>query len=188
MKIIVGLGNPGKQYQTTRHNVGYLVLAELANRFATGKPRARFHADVLEARLGVESVLLMCPTTYMNRSGLSVSEACRFYKIPNENALVVCDDINLPFGKIRMRPEGGAGGQKGLQDVIRVLGGEKVPRLRIGVSAPNSGIALADYVLAQFDEFEKKELPFVLKTAADAAALWATDGIDEAMNRFNAIR
>ena len=185
MKLIVGLGNPGKTYQATRHNIGYLVLSELANRHAVGRPKSRFHADVLDAGIGGQNVLMLCPTTYMNRSGLSVQEASRFYKTPLEDILVVCDDLNLPFGRRRVRPEGSAGGQKGLADVIRMLASDKVPRLRYGIGSPPGNMDAADYVLASFTEPEKKELQFGLKAAADAIACWVTDGIDRAMNKYN---
>lgn len=185
MKLVVGLGNPGPKYRKTRHNIGYLVLSELANRFAHGNPRNKFHADTLDVRIGGEQVLLLCPTTFMNRSGLSVQEASRFYKVPNEDILIVCDDLNLSFARLRIRSEGGAGGQKGLKDIIRVLG-EKVPRLRFGIGSPPGNLDAADYVLANFTETEIKELELELKRTADAIECWLKSGINEAMNRFNA--
>ncbi len=112
MKIVVGLGNPGAKYRANRHNVGYLILSELAGRLAKTPPKAKFQADVLDISLGDEKVLLLCPTTYMNNSGRSVSEAVRFYKASPEDVFVVCDDLDLPFAKLRIRGEGGCGGQK----------------------------------------------------------------------------
>jgi len=185
MKIVVGLGNPGAKYRATRHNVGYLILSELAGRFAKTPPKAKFHADMLEIQLNQKTVLLLCPTTYMNNSGRSVSEAVRFYKLLPEDVLVVCDDLDLPFAKIRIRAEGGAGGQKGLKDIARVLGTEKFPRLRFGIDRPPGQADPADYVLSDFKSEEKKELPLALKIAADAVECCLTEGLAIAMNKYN---
>jgi len=189
MKLIVGLGNPGAKYRMTRHNVGYMVLAELAERFSSGRgvrPLGKFHGDLVDIRdPGGESVLLLAPTTYMNRSGVSVGEAVRFYKMPLNDILVVCDDLNLPFCKLRLRSEGGSGGQKGLADILRVLGTEKVPRLRIGIGSPPGQMDAAEYVLMNFTEKERPDWEITVKQAADAAVCWINRGIDEAMNRYN---
>ena len=185
MKIVVGLGNPGAKYRANRHNAGYLILSELADRFAKTPPRAKFHADTLEVRLNQQAVLLLCPTTYMNHSGRSVSEAVRFYKLSAEDLLVVCDDLDLPFAKIRIRPEGGCGGQKGLKDIARLLGTEKFPRLRFGIGRPPGRLDPADYVLSDFSAEEKKELPLALKIAADAVECCLTEGLADAMNKYN---
>ncbi len=185
MKLVVGLGNPGSRYQGTRHNVGFMVLAEMATRFPKEKPRSRFHGDVLDIRFGTEQVLLLGPTTYMNRSGLSVAEAAKFYKIEPKDVLIVCDDLNLPFSKLRFRAEGGSGGQKGLADIIRMLGTETVHRLRIGIGGPPGQMDAADYVLMNFTEKERPELAVVLKQAADAVECWIVAGIQEAMNKYN---
>ena len=186
MKIIVGLGNPGAKYRSTRHNVGYLILSELAVRLAAGsKPKARFHADMLDISYRGEQVLFLCPTTFMNRSGTSVSEAVRFYKLPPENVLVICDDFNIPFAKLRFRTDGSAGGQKGLADIIRLLGTDKIPRMRFGIGPPGEHQDAADFVLADFNEAEKKALPLELKRAADAVECFLSEGLTEAMNRFN---
>jgi len=179
------LGNPGAKYRANRHNAGYLILSELAERFAKTPPRARFHADTLEIQLSCAAILLLCPTTYMNKSGLSVSEAVRFYKLPPEDVLVVCDDLDLPFAKVRIRTEGGCGGQKGLKDIARVLGTEKFPRLRFGIGRPPGQADPADYVLSDFSTEEKKELPLALKIAADAVECCLTEGLTVAMNKFN---
>jgi len=189
MKIVVGLGNPGAKYRANRHNAGYLVLSELASRFAKTPPRARFHADTLEIQLNRPSnhgtVLLLCPTTYMNHSGRSVAEAVRFYKLLPEDIFVICDDLDLPFAKIRIRAEGGCGGQKGLKDIARLLGTEKFPRLRFGIGRPPARVDPADYVLSDFSAEEKKELPLALKIAADAVECSLTEGLAEAMNKYN---
>lgn len=187
MKLVVGLGNPGTKYRRTRHNVGYLVLSELAMRHAAGNtPKAKFHGDLLDFRdMQGDAVQLLCPTTYMNRSGLSVSEAARFYKIRNENMLIVCDDLNLPFAQLRFRSEGGSGGQKGLADIIQMLGTDKIPRLRVGIGQPPGQMDAADYVLMNFTEKESPELAVALKEAADAVEHWVNNGISETMNRYN---
>ena len=189
MKLVVGLGNPGNKYRMNRHNVGYMVLAELAEKFSGGqpiRPQSKFHGDLLTLRdVGEEPVLLLAPTTYMNRSGLSVGEAVNFYKIPPNDVLVVCDDLNLPFCKLRFRSEGGAGGQKGLADILRVLGTEKVHRLRIGIGSPPGQMDAADYVLMNFTEKERPDLEVTIKQSADAIVCWLNKGIDEAMNRYN---
>jgi peptidyl-tRNA hydrolase, PTH1 family len=185
MKLVVGLGNPGRRYQGTRHNVGYLVVAEVARRSAAGPAQAKFRGEVVEARLGDQRVLLLSPTTYMNRSGQSVHEARRFYKLPDEAILVVCDDLNLPVGKLRLRARGSAGGQKGLEDIIARLGTDEFARLRIGIGSPPEGWDWADYGLSKFRPEEAAEIDQAVQRAADAVAGWAQEGIDVSMNRYN---
>lgn len=185
MKIVVGLGNPGIKYRANRHNVGYMILSELAAKLAATSPKAKFHADTMDVRVQGESVLLLCPTTFMNRSGTSVLEASRFYKIEPENIFVVCDDLDLPFEKLRIRPEGGSGGQNGLRDIARVLGTDKFPRMRFGIGRPPGRMDAAKYVLMDFTSEEKKTLPIALKTAADAVECFLCKGLSEAMNHYN---
>ena len=167
MKLIVGLGNPGAKYRMTRHNVGYMVLAELAQKLSGSqaiRPQSKFHGDLVDIREpGGETVLLLAPTTYMNRSGLSVGETVGFYKMPPSDVLVVCDDLNLPFTRLRFSSEGSSGGQKGLADILRVLGTEKVPRLRIGIGNPPGQMDAADYVLMNFTEKERPDLEIMIK-------------------------
>jgi PTH1 family peptidyl-tRNA hydrolase len=186
MKLLVGLGNPGKRYAATRHNVGFLVVEELAGRWGAGRPRKRFDAEVAEATCGGESALLLRPQTFMNCSGTSVLAVRDFYKIDNRDLLIICDDFNLPVAKLRMRARGSAGGQKGLQDIIRCLGTESVPRLRIGIGLPPENWDAADYVLSKFNEDEQPEMRAAIQRAADAATVWATGGIEPGMNQFNA--
>ena len=191
MKLIVGLGNPGAKYRMTRHNVGYMVLTELAQKFSGGqaiRPQSKFHGDLVNIREpGGETILLLAPTTYMNRSGLSVGEAVGFYKILPSDVLIVCDDLNLPSSRLRLRSEGGSGGQKGLADILRVLGTEKIPRLRIGIGSPPGQMDAADYVLMNFTEKERPDLEITIKQAADAVVCWLNKGINEAMNLYNRI-
>jgi PTH1 family peptidyl-tRNA hydrolase len=185
MKLIIGLGNPGRKYQGTRHNVGYLTLAELARQFAVGRPKAKFHGEVLDADLAGQRALLLSPMTYMNNSGASVQAAQDFYKLPLEDLLVVSDDLNLPLGTLRIRPDGSAGGQKGLADIIRSLGTEQFPRLRIGIGSPPEGWDAADYVLGMFTREELPEVEKAVARAADAAVDWARKGIQYSMNQYN---
>lgn len=185
MKLVVGLGNPGKKYEGTRHNVGFEVVAEVARRHGSGKPRAKFSGEVVEADVGGEKLVLLCPTTYMNRSGGSVLAARDFYKLSDDEVLIVCDDINLPVAKLRIRPKGSSGGQKGLADIIRRLGGDEVSRLRVGVGAPPEGWDAAGYVLGKFTRQEQKEIEPAILDAADAVTVWARDGIATCMNQYN---
>jgi PTH1 family peptidyl-tRNA hydrolase len=185
VKLVVGLGNPGRRYAETRHNVGFAVLAELARRFATSRPKGKFQGEVVEADLDGQKALLLSPVTYMNQSGISVQLARAFYKTPNEDLLVICDDLNLPLAKLRFRARGSSGGQKGLADVIRKLGTEEFSRLRIGIGAPPEGWEGTDYVLARFAREELPEIENAVSRAADAVAVWAREGIEHCMNQFN---
>jgi PTH1 family peptidyl-tRNA hydrolase len=187
MKLIVGLGNPGQKYEKTRHNVGYAVLDELERRggMSAAQRRSAFHGLRTVVHIGEEKALLLWPHTYMNRSGISVAEACQFYKLDHEDLLVVCDDFNLPLAKLRFRPDGSAGGQKGLADIIRSLGTEDVPRLRIGIGPVPARLAGTDFVLGRFAKDEAVEASLSIARAADAVADWVRRGIDECMNLYN---
>ena len=196
MKLVVGLGNPGDRYRGTRHNVGWEVLAELARRHAPdARPESNFEADVLriavppgKGRPVFESAdaLLVSPLTYMNLSGRSVAAAAGFYKIEPADVLVVCDDLNLPPGRLRLRGKGSAGGQNGLKDVIARLGTGEFPRLRVGVGRPPGRVDAADHVLARPTADERTELDLAVPDAADAVELWLTRGLQAAMNAANA--
>jgi len=187
MKLIVGLGNPGAQYDKTRHNVGFMVADALANRHASSQvPRSRFHAVTLDIHIGGEKALLIKPTTYMNRSGQSVGEAARFFKLdPQEDIVVLVDDIALPVGHIRVRKRGGSGGHNGLSDIDRILGGEDYMRVRIGVGEVPGLMNQADWVLSRFMAEERDDVERSIARAADAAERIVTDGIVKAMNEFN---
>lgn len=185
MKLVVGLGNPGRRYHGTRHNIGYAVLGELARRFGVTPPKARFHGEVVEAELSGQKALLLSPTTFMNLSGTSVQEAKSFYKLTNEDMLVICDDLNLPVGKLRFRSRGSSGGQKGLEDIIRRVGTEDFSRLRIGVGTAPEGWSWADYVLSKFAADELPVIEQAVKVATDAVAAWASQGIEFCMNQYN---
>ena len=185
MKLVVGLGNPGRRYEGTRHNIGYRVLAELARRFAAGVPKARFHGVVVEADLNGQKTLLLSPTTFMNLSGTSVQEAKSFFKLDNQDLLIVCDDLNLPVGKLRFRSRGSSGGQKGLEDIIQRLATEDFPRLRIGVGTAPEGWDWANYVLGKFTGDELSAIAEAVGQATDAVAAWAHQGIEFCMNQYN---
>ncbi len=186
MKLVVGLGNPGAEYRKTRHNVGFEVIAELCRRHAGTAPQRRFDGEFVEAFIGSEKILLLTPLTYMNLSGRSVGAAVDFYKFPLENLLVVCDDLNLEPGRLRLRANGSAGGQNGLKDIFRRLASEEVPRLRVGIGRPPGRMTATDYVLGNFSEREREGFDQAVAEAADGVELWTRDGIVAAMNVVNA--
>jgi PTH1 family peptidyl-tRNA hydrolase len=177
MKLIVGLGNPGRRYEGTRHNVGFILVGELAKRLSASGLKTRFQGETAEADLDGEKTLLLTPTTFMNLSGASVLAARDFYKIPEENLLVVCDDLNLPLAKLRVRAAGSAGGQKGLEDIIR--------RLRIGIGAPPPGWSWPDFVLSKFTKEEIPAMEQAVARAIEAIEVWAREGVQTCMNRYN---
>jgi len=185
MKLIVGLGNPGRKYAGTRHNVGFEVLAELAKRLGADKPKSRFDGELTEAQIDSQRVLLLWPLTYMNNSGGCVQPTRDFYKVASEDLLVVCDDVSLPTGKLRLRAKGSSGGQKGLKDIIGRLGTEEFPRLRIGIGTQPPGWELADYVLSKFSSDEEPVVREAISKAADAAIDWIRSGLAPAMNKYN---
>lgn len=187
MKLVVGLGNPGRKYAGTRHNVGFEVLAELASRCGAGGPQIKFEVELLDVQLSGARVLLAAPQTYMNLSGRAVRQIVAFYKLPLDEILVVSDDLNLPCGKLRLRRAGSAGGQKGLQNIMDQLGSQELARLRIGIDRPvNDRVDPADYVLSRFFSEQRRIMDDVIPAAADAVELWVSEGIDAAMNRVNA--
>ena len=184
MRLVVGLGNPGREYAGTRHNVGFMVIDELARRDGNVGFRRRFRSEIGETSYPGGKLILLKPQTYMNLSGNAVREAINWYHLSREDVLLVFDDLDLPFGTIRLRPTGSAGGHNGMRSVLEQLGGTDIPRLRIGIGR---GRAEAEsYVLSPFSRDQEKELPFLIPTAADAATTWATDGIVAAMNKHNA--
>jgi peptidyl-tRNA hydrolase, PTH1 family len=185
MKLVVGLGNPGRKYEGTRHNLGYAVLAAMVEKYPSSRPKEKFHGEVVETDLEGEKILLLAPLTYMNRSGLSVRTARDFYGLADSDLLVVCDDLNLPLGKMRFRSGGSAGGQKGLEDIIRVLGTEEFPRLRIGIGSPPEGWDASDYVLGRFPGDQRAEIDEAIKQAAEAVAGWVRQGLAYCMNHYN---
>ncbi len=188
MKIVVGLGNPGIEYDRTRHNVGFDAIDRLARRTvdpSASTARARFGGSCLEATVGSERVLLLKPLTYMNRSGQSVGEAVRFHKLDaSRDLLVLVDDLALPCGAIRIRPDGSPGGHNGLGDIERALGTDRYPRLRIGIDAPGR-VPQKDYVLGKFRPDQQPAVEAGIEDAVKATLCWIESGLETAMNRFN---
>ena len=185
MKLVVGLGNPGRKYVQTRHNVGFVILDELSRRHAMGGQRHQFQGLTQELSIASQRVLLLWPQTFMNRSGESVRQAVRFFKLAIDDTLIVCDDFQLPLEKLRIRGQGSSGGQKGLEDVVRQLGTDRVARLRIGVGPVPTKQHGADFVLGRFSAAESSRLGPVLACAADAVECWVRDGTATAMNEYN---
>lgn len=186
MKLVVGLGNPGQKYAGTRHNIGFDVVSELARRWNAAPSKLKFEAETTDVLIGATKVLLLAPQTYMNASGRSVQAAVSFYQIELEDVFVICDDMNLPVGRNRIRKSGSAGGQKGLKNICDHLRSDEVPRLRVGVGAPPGTQSGADFVLSKFAKAERAEIDLAVARAADAVECWAKQGIAAAMNAFNA--
>ncbi len=186
MKVIVGLGNPGTKYDGTRHNIGFVVLGMLGRKFQAGPVSRGHEAEMAELLIGSEKVLLFAPQTYMNLSGRAVGSLARFYKLMPEDLLVVCDDLNLPCGQLRMRAGGSSGGQKGLQDIIRHLGTEQIARLRFGIGRPPGSMDASTYVLKPFLPAERETVEHACHQAVEAAEMWVREGATAAMNQVNA--
>ncbi|MCA8986948.1 MAG: aminoacyl-tRNA hydrolase [Planctomycetaceae bacterium] len=185
MKLVTGLGNPGRKYQQTRHNVGFMVLTELSRRWNGSPSSLKFDAEIREASFQGERLILCAPQTYMNLSGQSVAPLARFYKIELEDILIICDDMNLPLGKLRLRASGSSGGQNGLKSIFQRLGSETVPRLRFGIGRPPERMDPAAYVLQNFLPAEQDLVDRTIQRAADAVENWCQEGIVAAMNRVN---
>ncbi len=194
MKLIVGLGNPGKKYEQTRHNVGFIIAAKVASLAGADPSKVRFEGEFAEGMTPrpsgsgavQEKLAILWPHTYMNASGKSVRKACDFYKLEPAEVLVICDDVELAVGRLRVRGSGSAGGQRGLADIIRHLGTDQVPRLRLGIGRPPQGWETADYVLGKFSKTEIETFEQATTKAAHAALDWACGGVAFAMNRHNA--
>ncbi len=185
MKLIVGLGNPGKKYSNQRHNLGFMVIDRLAESLNTDISNNKFKADYEKTSLGGESVILAKPMTYMNLSGHAVQGLASFYKVEFSEILIVCDDLNIDFGRIRIRKKGSDGGHNGLKSIITCLGSQNFPRLRLGVGLPNGSGDVSNYVLSQFGGQDKKDLDSFIERAKDAVLGFITDSIQSAMNQYN---
>jgi PTH1 family peptidyl-tRNA hydrolase len=185
MKLVVGLGNPGPRYNGTRHNIGFAVLDYLVAGSRLSSWRSRFESDVAEMVESVEHVLLVKPQTFMNLSGRAVWQFVDFYKLPLNDLLVICDDIALPTGKLRVRAKGSDGGQKGLRSIQGSLGTDEYARLRIGVGSPDEQMDAADYVLSRFKPGERDGVEDAIAKAAQGVLTWVRSGIDVCMNQVN---
>ena len=184
--LIVGLGNPDRKYENTRHNCGWLALDCIAEKLGCKVNKIKFKSFVGEASVGGKKVLLIKPTTYMNNSGQAVVEAMNFYKIKPENVIVIFDDISLDVGKMRIRQKGSDGGQKGMRSIIYLSGSDAFPRIKIGIGAkPNPNWDLADWVLSKFTDDERKTLDAIFDNAYRAVELILDGKIDRAMNLYN---
>jgi len=183
--LIIGLGNPGREYKDTRHNIGFMLIDHIAVRLDARGMKLQSKAIVISAHYEERKIILAKPQTYMNLSGQSVQGLLHFYKIPIENLIVAHDDLDLPFGTIRIRPSGGPGGQRGMADAIEKLGTKDFPRLRMGIGRPPGRMAAKDYVLQNFSKDDFTVIPDILNKSADAALTFVTDGLNAAMNKFN---
>jgi PTH1 family peptidyl-tRNA hydrolase len=184
MKVVVGLGNPGGKYDGTRHNVGFAVVDGLAAAPGASRFQSRFHAQVAENNEVGQKVLLVKPETFMNLSGRCVRQVLDYYQVPVADLLVVCDDINLPLGKLRVRARGTHGGHNGLRDIQQHLGTTEYARLRIGVDAPRDDAV--DHVLGRFKPAERPVIEDAILLAMQAVAVWVRQGVEACMNRYNA--
>ncbi|HBJ37155.1 MAG TPA: aminoacyl-tRNA hydrolase [Planctomycetaceae bacterium] len=188
MKLIVGLGNPGRKYQETRHNIGFEIASALMGPLGSPSIKKRFDGETAEAIYQGQKVLVLCPDTYMNASGTSVRKAVDFFKLDpsGDELLVVCDDLNLPLGRLRFRKEGSAGGQKGLADIIAKLGTNHFSRLRFGIDRPPAEIEVIDFVLSKFAAQHRKVVDDAIGLAVCAALQWVVSGVSHCMNQYNA--
>jgi peptidyl-tRNA hydrolase, PTH1 family len=183
--VIAGLGNPGKKYAQTRHNAGFMLIDLLAKEHDMVFDELSHKGMVARGKIGPLNALLVKPQAYMNLSGETIAPICRFYKVPFDHLLVVCDDIDIPLGTLRLRPGGGSAGHRGMQSIIQQLGSDEFPRLRIGVSRPPGNMAAEDYVLLPLNPAEAQVLEISLKNGLQAIETILTDGLEAAMNRFN---
>lgn len=183
--MVVGLGNPGREYRETKHNIGFMAVDHLAAKYEIKLTRVQNKAITGSGIVGEIRVVLVKPQTFMNLSGQAVSSLVRFYKIPHENLIVAHDDVDLPFGTIRMRPGGGSAGQKGIASIISLLGTQDFARLRMGIGRPPGRMDAAAYVLQPFVQADKEYLESFLDRAADALDCYIQNGLETAMNRFN---
>lgn len=186
MFLIAGLGNPGDEYRHTRHNVGFDIVDLIAERYNIKLNRIKFKGVCGDININGEKVLLLKPSTYMNSSGESIAEAVNFYKIPKENLIVIYDDVSLPIGRMRLRPEGSAGGHNGIKNIILHISSDVFPRIKVGVGQPTNG--LISHVLGHFPKEEREKLERLFPEAANAAETIIKLGMTEAMNRFNGFK
>ena len=185
MWLVVGLGNPGRQYAGNRHNAGFMVVDRLMRDLDASTPRVRFGAELAETTVGRTKVIFCKPMELMNASGFAIGRVAAFWKIPPEHTVVVHDDMDLDFGRLKLAEGGGAGGHNGLRSIVAELGTEGFPRVRVGIGRPPPAWEGADYVLTDFSLEERRALPDLLKEAASATRAIIEDGLVAAMNRYN---
>lgn len=184
--IIVGLGNPGREYENTRHNTGFIVIDKIAEKYGVNINRLKYKALTAVCKISGTGVLLMKPQTFMNNSGQAVIQAMTFYKIPPENVVIIFDDISMDVGKMRIRRKGSDGGQKGMRSIITLSGSDKFPRIKIGIGAkPHPDYDLAAWVLSKFTQSEQKLIDKAAENAASAIEHIISGSIDKAMNLYN---
>ena len=184
--LIIGLGNPGRKYRGNRHNIGFMTVDRLAQAHGIQGDKAQFKAMVADGRIAGQKVILVKPQTYMNASGDAVGPLASYYRVPNENILVIYDDLDLPFGAIRLREKGGAGGHNGMKSIINHLG-QDFPRIRLGIGRPPGQMPPHAYVLQDFRPEERPLLNDILDEAVRAVETWLADGIQMAMSRHNSV-
>lgn len=185
MKIIVGLGNPGKQYAATRHNIGFHVIDELSKRLDIPLTQSKFNGMYGIGHVGTEKVMLLKPLTYMNLSGECIVPMMDYYEVNDDEIVVIYDDLDLQVGKLRLRQKGSAGGHNGIKSIIQHLGSQEFNRIRIGVDRPKNGMKVPDYVLSNFSEDEKIEMIHAVKNSANACEDWITKKFLDVMNTYN---
>ncbi len=186
MKLIVGLGNPGKQYEKTRHNAGFMAVDETARLLGIIMNQIKFKGMIGEGRVGSEKVILLKPLTYMNLSGESLIQVLQFYKPELDQILVIYDDLDTQVGQIRLRMKGSAGGHNGIKSIIQHVGTEEFYRIRVGIGRPQQGEKVVDYVLEPFMKAEEGDIHTAVKKSAEAARTWIAEPFEQVMNKFNA--
>jgi PTH1 family peptidyl-tRNA hydrolase len=185
MHVVVGLGNPGNQYAQTKHNIGFITVDYLAEQHNIKINKIKHKAVIGEGTIGGEKILLVKPQTYMNLSGQSVMDIVNFYKVPLENLIVIYDDIDLPVGKVRIRPNGSSGTHNGMRNIIYLLNNQEFPRVRIGVGKQPDYMDLGDYVMTKFNSEEKPLMEEAIKKSVMAIEEIVKSGINTAMNKYN---
>ncbi|MGG3890571.1 aminoacyl-tRNA hydrolase [Metabacillus fastidiosus] len=185
MKLIIGLGNPGKQYESTRHNVGFMAVDQLSDRLNIPLDRTKFNGLYGIGHISGEKVILLKPLTYMNLSGECIRPLMEYYEVDNDEIVVIYDDLDIPTGKIRLRTKGSAGGHNGIKSMIHHLGTQQFNRMRIGIDRPSNGMTITDYVLGRFIEEEQADIQSAIKQSAEACEKWLTTDFNQVMNEFN---
>ncbi len=186
MLLVVGLGNPGERYRNTRHNIGFMVAERLNERLSGGQAQAKFSGLWSDCISDGRKIGILRPQTYMNKSGNSVNQAINWFKLDLDQIIVIYDDLDLPFGEVRLRRKGSAAGHNGLSSIMQQTGSQELQRLRVGIGRPSHGDTVS-YVLNRFSKEEEPELPAVIDHAVDAVLAWIEHDMDEAMGRFNGV-